>query len=171
MIVFILLVTISIAVFTGCGVHKHDMVSDAGNDEVNELVALPFEQPLDFGFASGVGGWGTVLTLKPDGTFVGSYHDSEMGVTGEGYPNGTVYISEFSGKFDEFKKIDDYSYSIKLIELTVEDKGKEYIEDGIRYIVSEANGLDGKDFVFYIPDTPVEMLPEEPPLTKRLQKE
>lgn len=52
-----------------------------------------------YGFSSGAGAWGTYFYLEKDGTFTGRFHDSEMGETGDGYPNGTVYISEFSGKF------------------------------------------------------------------------
>ena len=42
-----------------------------------------------FEFSSGVGAWSTELTMLEDGTFWGNFHDSEMGETGEGYPNGT----------------------------------------------------------------------------------
>ena len=41
-------------------------------------------------FSSGAGGWSTELKVADDGTFTGAYHDSEMELTGENYPNGTV---------------------------------------------------------------------------------
>ena len=53
---------------------------------------LPEDFPRGFIFASGAGAWGSSLSLWPDGTFTGSYHDSEMGENGEDYPNGTVYM-------------------------------------------------------------------------------
>lgn len=56
--------------------------------------------PLTFVFSSGAGGWFTELELQPDGSFTGSYHDSEMGEFAEDYPNGTVYVCEFSGRFE-----------------------------------------------------------------------
>ena len=65
-----------------------------------------------FGFSSGAGAWGTFLDLNDDGTFSGEFHDSNMGETGEGYPYGTVYVCDFSGKFSEPEKINEYTYSI-----------------------------------------------------------
>ena len=35
------------------------------------------------------------LDIRPDGSFEGEYFDSDMGSTGEGYPNGTVYLCDF----------------------------------------------------------------------------
>ena len=43
---------------------------------------------LEFWFGSGVGAWCTTLQIQPDGSFEGQYHDSDMGDTGDGYPNG-----------------------------------------------------------------------------------
>ena len=39
-------------------------------------------------FASGAGGWDSELEGTEDGTFTGEYHDSEMGVTGDGFFSG-----------------------------------------------------------------------------------
>ena len=46
--------------------------------------------------------------------------------------------------------------------------GEEWIEDEIRYVASEPHGLNDPftnqlctDFVFYLPETPVEQVPEE----------
>ena len=44
----------------------------------------------DYAFASGVGGWGTTMTINPDGTFVGQFYDSTMGESGDGY-DSTLY--------------------------------------------------------------------------------
>ena len=119
--------------------------------------------PLYFGFSSGAGGWGTELILEEDGSFTGSYHDSEMGSTGEGYPNGTVYICNFSGKFAPCERLDMYTYGTRLLKLTQEKpEGEEWIEDGIRYITSYPYGLnDGEEFQIYLPNTPATMLTEE----------
>ena len=38
-----------------------------------------------FEFCSGAGGWATDFTIDSDGHFSGEYHDSDMGVTGDGY--------------------------------------------------------------------------------------
>lgn len=44
----------------------------------------------DFSFSSGAGGWSTDFEIEQDGSFSGSYHDSEFGSTGDGYPGGTM---------------------------------------------------------------------------------
>lgn len=151
------LVVVSLA---GCG--KKD-VKTTNTDIEEEVITLPDDFPMEMYFSSGAGGWGTNITLKQDGSFVGVYSDSEMGSVGPGYPNGTVYICEFSGKFDVVEKSDETSYSLKLVELTVEDEGtSEWIEDGIKYIVSDPYGLEtGEDFILYTPDKSTNELSDE----------
>ena len=125
--------------------------------------SLPASIPSEFTFSSGAGGWGTFLTLNPDGSFQGSYHDSEMGDSGEGYPNGSVYVCEFQGRFEAITQINETTYSMTLTELTTKtENGKEWIEDEIRYIASEPYGLEaGRTFLLYTPETPVDGLSEE----------
>ena len=44
--------------------------------------------------------------------------------------------------------------------ITSSEKG-ERMEDGIRYVVSDAYGLEGgREFIFYMPETPVDTLDE-----------
>ena len=119
--------------------------------------------PIDLEFSSGVGAWGTGLTLAADGSFSGEYHDSDMGDSGDDYPDGTVYLCNFSGKFTEIKQLDDHSYSLTLEELSSDyEQGKEWVEDGVRYVSSEPYGVEqGKDFILYLPDTPTDGLNEE----------
>lgn len=70
------------------------------------------------------------MTLNIDGSFEGSYRDSDMGVVGNGYPNGTAYVCEFSGKFNNMKQIDNTTYAITLSEINTERaEGEEWIED------------------------------------------
>ncbi len=98
-----------------------------------------------FVFSSGAGGWGTELYVNPDGSFSGVYHDSEMGDTDKGYPNGTVYECKFSGHFDD--KImagGPLIYKLIIKDMDYEKKpGEEEIVDGIRYIYTEPYGLEG----------------------------
>ena len=60
-----------------------------------------------FEFSSGVGGWGTELIMGKDGSFTGSYHDSEMGETGEEYPDGSVYGCTFHGTISDLTPVDE----------------------------------------------------------------
>ena len=118
--------------------------------------------PSEFVFSSGAGGWATEITLNDDGTFNGQYHDSDMGDSGTGYSNGTVYICDFSGKFTMPKKINEYIYSMNLETLDVEGtSGTVYYENDIRYIVSNPYGFDNADeFMIYLPGIAMSDLPE-----------
>ena len=122
------------------------------------------EYPLELIFSSGAGAWRTVLTLNADGSFRGQYSDANMGETGEGYPNGTVYLCSFSGRFSFGKKLDLHSYPLTLEEVTLDrPAGEEWIEDGVLYVSSGPYGLyndylDGamsRNFMLYAPTAPV----------------
>lgn len=118
--------------------------------------------PLEFVFSSGAGGWQTILTLDRDGSFSGMYSDSEMGEIGEGYPNGTVYLSIFSGQFTDIMQVDDTTYSMQLSELITQNgTEEEWMEAGIRYLVTEPAGIEAGTYLLYAPETPVEKLNEE----------
>ena len=127
-----------------------------------DVLPLP-EDTTKFYFSSGAGAWSTDLTLNKNGTFAGYFHDSNMGENGDEYPNGTVYISEFTGRFKNIEKVNDYSYKMTLVNLnTNEAIGKESIEEGTRYIYSEPYGIDGgTEFILYLPNTPIKELPED----------
>ena len=131
--------------------------------EEQDPVMLPDALPLDFTFASGAGAWLTELVLEQDGSFAGQYHDSEMGDQGDDYPNGSCYISTFSGRFGNIRQVDDHTWSMTLEEVSLgETPDQEWIEDGIRYIASEPYGVEeGKEFFLYSPETPTEGLDEE----------
>ena len=121
------------------------------------------EVPEYFVFSSGVGAWATELQMEEDGSFTGVYHDSEMGDTGDGYPNGTVYFCNFSGKFTEPLRFDKCMYEMDLEELETEGtEGESYIENGVRYVYSEPYGISGgTQFTLYTPGQPYEMVSED----------
>lgn len=130
------------------------------NPELSDLPSAG-EMPFTFTFSSGAGGWSTDISLWTDGTFVGGYHDSDMGTSDDDYPNGTMYYCNFSGRLEIVQKLDAYSYALKLASLEKE-KGNEFIEDGIRYVPSEPYGMEkGKNYILYLPDTPLDGLSEE----------
>ncbi len=113
-------------------------------------------------FSSGVGAWYTSLTFGKDGAFTGEYHDSNMGETGEGYPNGTVYECLFRGQMVLTECLDANTFRLQVKELTKTEEGEtESIEDGVRYVAAEPYGLKaGNELTLYLPGTPVEGLPE-----------
>ena len=121
------------------------------------------ELPSEFVFASGAGAWATVINLEDEGSFVGEYHDSEMGFTGDGFPHGTVYISTFSGKFTRPEPVNEYTYIMRLASFSTEKQlGEEYYENDIRYIVSEPYGFNNAyEFYIFLPGAPINQLPED----------
>ncbi len=105
-----------------------------------------------FYFSSGAGGWATVLNIMADGSFTGTYSDTNFGETGDDYPNGTIYLSVFYGNFTDVKKVADYTYTMKMesIEFAY-DAGQEWVDQdqGIKYIVTPPYGLEADTSTVY----------------------
>lgn len=132
------------------------------NAEIQGL-EIPSAFPMELIFASGAGGWSTVISLYEDGHFNGQYMDVEMGTRDEiDFPNGTIYVSEFSGQFENITQIGDFTYYMSLHELAVSTlDGDEWFVDGTRYIGTEPYGFEqGREFILHTPQMPVEGLPE-----------
>lgn len=116
----------------------------------------------NFVFSSGAGAWETDLTILADGSFTGSYHDSDMGSTGTNYPDGTVYLCDFTGKFGAVEKVDEYTYKTTIEKLESKEKeGKEEISDGMKFVYSTPYGLsDAEDIYIYMKGAPTDKLPQ-----------
>lgn len=117
--------------------------------------SLP-EEPIELLFASGAGGWGTTLTLSPDGTFTGEYSDAEMG----GIPP-TWYVCTFHGKFTDIQQTGPRTWSLTLSDLNTDrPAGEIWTEQGSQYISDKAVGVaGGTEFILYAPGTSVYDLP------------
>lgn len=120
----------------------------------------------EFLFSSGAGGWGTFLYIHEDGSFEGSYEDSDMGDVDDAYPNGTRYQSVFLGKLSALERVNDYTYKTRIEELHLENEVSEGTEgviiDGTRVFYSEPYGLEGADsLLIYTPDAPISELPTD----------
>lgn len=136
---------------------------DKSASDANQVSENLFARmPSDFTFSSGVGAWGTMLTLHEDGTFEGAYQDTDMGDME--YANGTVYVSEFKGKFSQPEKIGDKTYKMNLesIEYT-RDPGEEEVINDTHYVYTEAYGLEQitDGLIIYEPGVPADSLPED----------
>ena len=134
------------------------------NAAEEDVLKLSFKDLEDhqFYFSSGAGGWRTFLNIDADGRFDGAYSDSEMGSVGEGYPNGTYYLCEFVGKFSNLTKVNDYTYSVKIEELsTIKEPDTSEIIDGMLYQYSTPYGIEGtEELLIYLPGAPTGELPE-----------
>lgn len=108
--------------------------------------------PLNMAMSSGAGGWYTQLNFKKGCTFTGIFSDYDM---------DTRYYSEFSGKFTDVYKVNDYMYTMRLSSLNYQVRvGNRWYEDGVEYIGSSAHGIEGgSTFYFFLPNTPKELIP------------
>lgn len=125
--------------------------------------------PQSFVFSSGAGAWSTNMVVASDGTFTGTYHDTDMGDRGEGYPNGTRYETNFTGAFTTPEKVGDHSYAMQLQRLEITDAPGDTVEDGVlvRHVTDSVYGL-GKptsspsgSFVLYLPGQPTSELGDQ----------
>ena len=167
----VLCAVMGVGLLTGCGqradggpasASASGTASGGSASAVQEQPVMPEGFPQDFVFHSGTGAWQTEMTVQPDGAFIGIYRDEDMGDIGPGYPDGTMYVSRFQGRFDCVERRDDHSYTMKLAALEWEQTQTEWLEDGMRCITAQPYGVEqGTDFVLYLPGTPVEGLDEE----------
>lgn len=132
-------------------------------EDKEEAFSFDVFKRLQFEFFSGAGAWQTSMSIDADGSFSGMYTDSEMGSTGEGYPDGTVYWCEFSGQFTQPVKVNEYTYSMQIGRLDyAREAGTEEISGGMRYCFADAYGLDdAENILIYLPGAPLTELPEE----------
>ena len=72
----------------------------------------------DYLFSSGIGGWGTRMTLLPDGSFSGTFTDDDY-VRGDGYEMTQLH-SDFRGRFSNPRRINYYTYAFTLETLEYE---------------------------------------------------
>lgn len=112
-----------------------------------------------FGFLSGVGAWETTLEIRADGSFTGQFYDMNMGETGEGFDNGTLYECAFSGKLSEPVQKDEKTYTATVKELVFDmssfDGTDSYIDSGgTKHIAADSYGIGkGDKLIIYGPET------------------
>ena len=119
-------------------------------------------QTCRFVHASGASGGGTVLTIQPDGSFSGSFSDSEW----EESESGTQAVCEcceFSGQLAQPVRVNDYTYSVGIEHIEYQrEPGTDEYADGIHYYFTEPRGLeDTGELLIYLPGAPMAELPEE----------
>lgn len=133
----------------------------ASNSDNNQDVFSEIEG-MAFNYASGAGAWGTKVVFESDGTFSGSFHDTNMGDIGDNHPNGTLLLCNFSGRFKITERVDDYSYVMELENLIIEEPTTETIENGVKIIPSDPYGIEGgKAFMLFLPGASVADYPHE----------
>ena len=172
----IMVALLGISLFVSCGYKPEEVVKDAGgvssgaiepveDEHVSygdeEAFAWEDVEGLCFQCLSAEGKYPTLLQVAPNGSFSGSYKEPYPEDVGEEYPNGTIYLCNFDGKFAEPKKIDSYTYSLEVSEMIYEEHiGSKIYEDDIFYYYVPPVGLyDLEELVLYTPGAPLRELP------------
>lgn len=167
-----ILLALSVLLLSGCTepeviatVSTTAYTEAATQPQTPEPEAFSFEQLrfTEFLFSSGAGAWGTTLYISGDGSFSGTYHDSEMGNRAGEYPMGTVYHCGFFGQFGNPEKTGEYTYSLPIQVLRYEQvPDSREIQNGIRYCYTTAFGIEQTlNLLLFAPGTPLEALPLE----------
>lgn len=140
-----------------------DGSEEASVNDTEDVLSFADLNNLQFCFSSGAGGWATMMSVDADGNFRGEYFDGDLGVTGDGYPNGTMYQCDFSGQFTEPVKVNEYTYSMQIRDINYEKEPEtQEIKDEMLYCYTEPYGLEGaEDILIYLPGAPLSELPEE----------
>lgn len=119
----------------------------------------------DYTFTSGVGGWGTTMTINPDGSFRGTFVNDDY-ISGDGYEM-TQLNSAFEGRFSHPKRINYYTYAFSIEELRYEhEPGTSEIKTlygstSALVTYTTAYGLDGSATVYaYTSDAYLYALPD-----------
>jgi len=171
--IFMILLAVGIVV-SGCGkVDSADKPEVEVTEPVETVEEVIYEETEEFSFSelqdvwfhfeSGAGGWRTEMRIKEDGSFSGSYSDFNMGEFEEEYPRGTCYKCNFAGIFSEPVKVNGYTYSMKIKEISYanEPDTKEIVDEQL-HCYTTPYGLDGaEDILIYLPGAPIADLPEE----------
>ena len=115
----------------------------------------------EFQFRSGAGAWGTALSIREDGSFSGTYSDTDMG--GEGDVSAIQYRCDFTGQLTQPEKVNDYTYSVRIAEIHyAHAAGTDEIADGFHYYYTDPNGLVGaEEILIYLPGAPLDQMTEE----------
>lgn len=166
---------LTVFLFAGCGKEAEQKQENIQEEEAPEAPEILPEEPAaeeeaftfaevkdrEFFFSSGAGGWYTVLYIHEDGTFDGHYQDSNLGDWAPEHPNGTIYYSEFSGRFTEPVKVEEKIWSFEIASITYPLGMGEEIKDGCHYCYVDAYGLEGaKELRMYLPGAEIAGLPE-----------
>jgi len=135
---------------------SEDESSTDDNQDDSDSMDFKFLSGYSYTFSSGAGGWSDNFKIEKDGYFHGSFRDSDMGDVNDDYPNGICYFCDYEGHFADIKKIDEYTYTMKMTDLTVTSQADGYIEDGVKYLLVSPYALSEADEVqIYLPGKPV----------------
>ncbi|MBO5326205.1 MAG: hypothetical protein J6A80_08250 [Lachnospiraceae bacterium] len=167
---------VGIGLFVSCGYKPGEVGKDADSVSVDlnkpvEGDSISYGDEVSFAWKDveglcfqcpGLNGdYPTWLYVSSDGSFTGGYKELYPEDTGENYPDGTIYLCNFDGKFAEPKKINSYTYSLEVSTMTYEEHiGSHIKKDDLYYYYVPPMGLyDLEELVLYTPGAPLRELP------------
>ncbi|WP_026523313.1 zinc-ribbon domain-containing protein [Butyrivibrio sp. MB2005] len=131
-----------------------DSAEEKSNISYSSISELPNDLPYAFRYSDGTN-WQTSIHIKANGHFKGISIKTSTDTAAD-YPNGTKYVSSFTGQFTEFMQGDNDEYLLKLSKLEFSSTPEEWIEDGVRYIKDNPKGIElDRVYTLYSPSIKV----------------
>ena len=126
---------------------KQDSSDDSGKSSKTDktLAEAMKAGAAEYGMGSGAGAWGASLTINEDGTFKGSYYDTNLGDMGDDHPNGSREESNYTGRFKSAKKNSDGTYTLQCDASAFKidgEVGSSHIEDGVKVNIDKPVGME-----------------------------
>lgn len=146
-------------------IYERDLGSDYSSEPVRNPEAIFEKLTKPFYIPNLIGGWGTSMRISKDGNIIGKFRDTNWWLTGPNHPKGQISISDFTGKFNNLVKVNDYEYKMTLTDLDYSKVGVTKFINGVRIDTTAPRGIadeksPGKEFILYLPGRPVKDLPE-----------
>lgn len=109
--------------------------------------------PTDFSLYSGAGAWSAGLSIYSDGSFSGFFFNNDY---------DAAYSCDYSGRFTDVRKLDEFTYSMRTADLSMDGIPGDTAEKNGRTVVRcEPYGIGAGDTIWlYLPGKPGETLPE-----------
>lgn len=135
---------------------------DAGQQAPADTAFVPEAIPGCFSCITVGGRADWKILPKADGTFDGVFQMWDWGDQGPEYPNGTCYLTAFSGVFSEVEKESEYSYKMTAGNMENTYPAEEtFFSDDVRYVAEADTGLQNGDvFYLFLPGMPRSELPQ-----------
>jgi hypothetical protein len=165
-LLFVLVCSIALF-FVSCSDKVQTEQNENDNSVVDNIkyVNLPENLPNAFILSPTYDVWYSQLVLQSNGSFAGdSYKGDANDYNNSLYPDGTAYVSNFTGKFENITKINDYTYSMVIkdnLELA-QKENETWFADGLKFISGDPIGITkDTDYVLYTSETPLKELSNE----------
>ncbi len=160
----ILFVLFSLSI-CGCG-RKTIYFDEELKEEEQFLKQATSHFPLSLTCGSEYSNWSTTLEIAEDGSFIGEYLYPDYSDRGDGFENGTFYVSNFSGEFGNYEIVNDYTITLSIYNLTTEkQKDEEWLDvaTASRYVAVDPSAIteDEKGYTLYTPSAPKAAVPGE----------